>query len=85
MGVPAVSPPLSDPLVVDTREYDTEELLRRLEEGQRVRPDGVLDGEHEVTLRHDGETYYCDTPTTLHKHDTVAKMRECLEEQGESG
>jgi hypothetical protein len=85
IGVPAVAPPMSDPLVVDAGEYDTEELLRRLEEGQRVvvRTE-FLDSEHEVTLRHDGETYYCDTPTTLHKHENAEEMRECLETQGYS-
>jgi hemin uptake protein HemP len=74
---------MSDPLVVDAGEYDTDALLSRLEEGQRVivRTE-FLDSEHEVTLRHDGETYYCDTPTTLHKHETADGMRECLESQG---
>jgi hypothetical protein len=37
---------------------------------------------HEITLRHDGETYYCDTPTRLHKHQSTEEMRECLERQG---
>jgi len=41
-----------------------------------------LGSDHEVTLRWDGETYYCDTPTRLHKHDDAAEMRTCLENQG---
>ena len=46
---------------------------------------GELDAEAvmaEVTLRHDGDVYYCDTPTTLHKHESSDEMRECLDEQG---
>jgi len=76
---------MSDPLVVDAGECSTEELLSKLEAGKRiiVRTE-FLDSEHEVTLRHDGETYYCDTPTTLHKHDSAAEMRKCLETQGYS-
>jgi hypothetical protein len=35
-----------------------------------------------VTLRRDDEFFYCDTPTTLHKHVTGAEMRECLDQQG---
>jgi len=42
----------------------------------------MLGTEHEVTLRHDGETFYCDTPTTLHKHDSEDEMRQCIHEQG---
>ncbi|MGM0592392.1 MAG: hypothetical protein ACQETI_12350, partial [Halobacteriota archaeon] len=42
----------------------------------------MLGGEHEVALRHDGVTYYCDTPTTLHKHQSEAEMRECIERMG---
>lgn len=76
---------MSNPLVVDAGEYDTEELLTTLEQGQRVivRTE-FLGSEHEVTLRHDGQTYYCDTPTRLHKHESVEEMRECLEQQGYS-
>jgi hemin uptake protein HemP len=74
---------MSDPLVVDAGEVETEVLLATIEEGRRVvvRTE-FLGSEHEVTLRHDGETYYCDTPTRLHKHESAAGMRECLEEQG---
>ena len=38
--------------------------------------------ENEVSLRYDGDTYYCDTPTQLHKHDDEAAMRACIEEMG---
>jgi hypothetical protein len=42
----------------------------------------MLGGVHEVTLRHDGTTYYCDTPTTLHKHRSAEEMRTCIERMG---
>jgi hemin uptake protein HemP len=69
--------------VIEAGEHDPDELLAALEGGDRivVRTE-FLGAEHEVTLRHDGETYYCDTPTRLHKHDTAEGMRTCLEEQG---
>lgn len=74
---------MAEPLVVDAGEMDAAEILTMLESGRRVvvRTE-LLGSEHEVTLRHDGETYYCDTPTRLHKHDSAEEMRECLEEQG---
>ena len=77
---------MSDTLVVEAGEMSTEELLDALEGGRRVivRTE-FLGGEHEVTLRHDGETYYCDTPTRLHKHHSAEEMRECLENQGYGG
>jgi hypothetical protein len=35
-----------------------------------------------MTLRHDGETFYCDTPTRLHKHEDPEEMRTCIEKMG---
>jgi len=74
---------MSEPTVVDAGEYDSDELLSRLREGERllVRAD-VLGSPEELTLRFDGQTYYCDTPTTLHKHDTEAEMVECMRNYG---
>ena len=74
---------MPDPLVVTPGERSPEEILDALNAGRRVvvRTE-FLGSEHEVTLRWDGETYYCDTPTRLHKHDTEAEMRTCLEQQG---
>ncbi|WP_251341923.1 hypothetical protein [Haloplanus halophilus] len=70
-------------LTVDAGELTAAEILDALEDGQRVvvRVE-MLGGVHEVTLRHDGTTYYCDTPTTLHKHESVDAMRTCIEEMG---
>jgi len=44
----------------------------------------MLGSTYDVTLRFDGGTYYCDTPTTLHKHDDEAEMRECIRRFGYS-
>jgi len=70
-------------LTVEAGELTASEILDALEDGQRivVRVE-MLGGVHEVTLRHDGTTYYCDTPTTLHKHQSVDEMRTCIEKMG---
>jgi hemin uptake protein HemP len=74
---------MTEPLVIEAGELGVEELLTALEDGKRVVVQTeFLGSEHEVTLRHDGETYYCDTPTRLHKHATAEEMRTCLERQG---
>ncbi|PSP31860.1 hypothetical protein BRC64_08655 [Halobacteriales archaeon QH_10_67_22] len=74
---------MTDPVVVTAGEMDTDELLETLKSEQRVvvRTE-FLGSEHEVTLRWDGDTFYCDTPTRLHKHDDESEMRACLENQG---
>jgi hypothetical protein len=72
-----------DPLVVDAGELSTEEVLSALHEGRRVVVETELLGDsHQVTLRWDGETYYCDTPTRLHTHPDEEGMRSCIEQQG---
>jgi len=71
-----------EPLVVDAGEADIEALLDALEAGQRVIVrTAFLGSSHEVTLRYNG-TWYCDTPTRLHKHDSREEMRSCLQQQG---
>jgi hemin uptake protein HemP len=70
-------------LTVDAGELTATEIIDALESGQRIVISvEMLGGVHDVTLRHDGETYYCDTPTTLHKHSDVDEMRTCIEEMG---
>jgi hypothetical protein len=73
---------VSDPLHVDAGDLAVGELLDALDSGRHVvvRTDTL--GGHEVTLRHDGTTYYCDTPTTLHRHEDPEEMRRCLERMG---
>lgn len=69
--------------VVDAGEHTGEELLSWLLEGRRVVVrTTVLGNPAEATLRFDGDTYYCDTPTTLHKHAERADMAACLEKHG---
>lgn len=75
--------PMSEPLVLEAGEASADEVLRALHDGRRVVVITELLGDtHEVTLRWDGETYYCDTPTRLHVHEDEAGMRTCIEEQG---
>jgi hypothetical protein len=68
---------------IDAGEFDADELMDRLKSGERivVRTE-FLGDTREVTLRYDGETFYCDTPTRLHKHTEEAEMRVCIERQG---
>jgi hypothetical protein len=67
------------PLRIAPGELSVEEILDHLQAGTRVVIERDLLGSvHEVTLRFDGEVYYCDTPTTLHRHRTADEMRECL-------
>lgn len=74
---------MAEPLRVRAGELEAEEIVAALEDGGRVVVETeVLGSDHEVTLRHDGDRYYCDTPTTLHTHETRAEMRECVVEQG---
>lgn len=74
---------MPDQLEVTAGEVGADEILESLDEGRRVIVHTeFLGSEHEVTLRHDGEFYYCDTPTRLHKHESAAEMRECLAKQG---
>ena len=74
---------MSDPTVIEPGERTVEELLSGLENGERfvVRTD-VLGSVEELTLRFDGEIYYCDSPTVLHKHTEVEEMRECIRNLG---
>ncbi len=74
---------MTEPLYVEAGELDAGEVLAALEEGRRVMIETeMLGSEFEVTLRYDGSVYYCDTPTTLHKHESRAGMRECISERG---
>lgn len=74
---------MSHPLRLDPGEWTAEEILDELEAGRRilVRVE-LLERPHEISLRYDGETYYCDTPTRLHKHETGDEMRACIERLG---
>ena len=74
---------MTEPLRVVSGELGIDELIAALNDGQRVIVETeMLGSTHDVTLRFDGETYYCDTPTTLHKHDDEEEMRECIRQFG---
>jgi hypothetical protein len=76
---------MTNPLYVSEGEMSVDEVIDALNEKRRVvvRTE-FLDSEHEITLRWDGDIYYCDTPTQLHKHTDESEMRECIENQGYS-
>jgi len=74
---------MADLLRVTEGEMSADEVIDALNDGRRVIVlTEFLGSEHEVTLRWDGDIYYCDTPTQLHKHEEEAEMRECIENQG---
>jgi hypothetical protein len=76
---------MGNPLYVSEGELSADEVLAALNDGRHVIVETeFLGSEHEVTLRWDGEIYYCDTPTQLHRHEAEAEMRRCLEQQGYS-
>jgi hemin uptake protein HemP len=74
---------MPEPLRIDSGELTSDEILAALAEGRRivVRTE-MMGGTYEVTLRHDGTIFYCDTPTTLHKHESEDDMRTCITKMG---
>jgi hemin uptake protein HemP len=74
---------MPEPLRIDSGELTADEILTAVQEGRRVvvRTE-MLGGTYEVTLRHDGTIFYCDTPTTLHKHEDEEGMRTCIAKMG---
>jgi hypothetical protein len=69
--------------IITPGEHTAEELLAGLKDGERfvVRTE-VLGSTEELTLRYDGEIFYCDSPTILHKHTDETEMLECIEDLG---
>ena len=77
---------MQEPLRTAAGELSVDELLDALDRGRRIVVETeMLGSTHEVTLRRDGDVYYCDTPTTLHKHEDEAEMRECIQKFGYGG
>ena len=69
--------------VIEPGEHTADELLSGLQNGERfVVQTEVLGSIEELTLRYDGDVYYCDSPTMLHKHTDAEEMRECIENLG---
>lgn len=74
---------MSDPIRATPGELTADEIVSAVEDGRRVIVKTERWGrEHQLLLRYDGSIYFCDTPTTLHKHQTPDGMRSCLLGQG---
>lgn len=74
---------MGEPLYVTAGELSEEEIITAINDGHRVVVTLTMVGEeYEVTLRHDGSIYYCDTPTRLHRHEDEAAMRACIKKMG---
>lgn len=72
-----------EPLRIEAGELSADEIIDALAEGRRVVVDAEMFGsDYELTLRHDGDTFYCDTPTRLHKHEDEDGMRDCILNMG---
>jgi len=68
---------------IESGELSADEIIDALQNGQRLQVSvELLDQQHRITLRYDGETYYCETPTRLHKHSDEAAMRVCIKKRG---
>jgi len=67
------------PVHLSPGEVTAREIIERLEAGDRVIVETELLGSvHEITLGFDGDVYYCDTPTTLHRHETAEELADAL-------
>lgn len=74
---------MTEPLRTNPGELTANEVIDALDSGRRVLITVEIAGtEKEVALRRRGDVYYCDTPTTLHTHDSTEGIRACLEGQG---
>jgi hypothetical protein len=74
---------MNESTVIEPGEYTAEEILSRLRNGERFTVQTeVLGSLEELTLRFDGDIYYCDSPTILHKHTDETEMRRCIEDLG---
>ncbi len=68
---------------IEAGERTADEILDLLEAGRRVLIGVEVAGSvQDVVLRYDGETYHCDTPTSLHRHAEESEMRGCLVRMG---
>lgn len=71
------------PLSVRAGELTADEIVSALNEGRRVLVTvNMMGTDRTVTLRYDGTTYYCDTPTRLLKHKSEPEIRACILDMG---
>ncbi len=74
---------MDGPMRIEAGEYTADEIIDALRAGRRVLIGVEMAGDiHDVVLRYDGETYHCDTPTSLHRHTEESEMRACLDRMG---
>lgn len=74
---------MPEPLRISAGELESDAIIEAIHEGRRVVVTmTMLDEEYEITLRHDGQVYYCDTPTRLHRHESEDEMRTCIRNMG---
>lgn len=71
---------MAETLYVDRKDLTSGEILRELEEGNRVIIQvEVLGTTLNMAVRRQEGTYYCDTPMKLLTYETEEEMRTCLE------
>jgi len=76
---------VTETVVLEAGEWPSGRIVEALEDGQRVVVRTEFMGSvHEVTMRWDGDTYYCDSPTRLHRHEDREGFRGCLRRLGYS-
>lgn len=74
---------MAAPLRIEPGELSATAILEELTAGRRVLVTVEMLGEpKQISLRYDGEIYYCDTPTRLHKHRDRDEMQACIQEMG---
>ncbi len=74
---------MGGPVRIEAGEHTADEIIDLLEAGHRVLIGVEVAGAvQDVVLRYDGETYHCDTPTSLHRHTEESEMRGCLARMG---
>lgn len=70
----------TEPIHISRKEFSSEEVLERLDEGQRVVIDvEVIGAGTQVVLRKQGGEYVCDTGIKLMKYDDREDMKQCIE------
>lgn len=71
---------MTETIHVDRKDLTSEEIVRELDEGNRVIVEVEILGKTlRMALRQQEGTYYCDTPMKLLTYETEAEMRACLE------
>jgi len=74
---------MTEPLRIEPGELSATEIINELSAGRRILVTVEMLGQpKEISLRYDGEVYYCDTPTRLHKHSDKSEMQTCIEKMG---